>query len=109
KAGRRQQAEIERHLGDARWRAAALVDPLNGFVALDLDAVLLAWWTVALVHVLADGHTRLDAAPIRRRRRPGQNEQSEQQREQRHQNPRAAPSPRGSAPPRSVPSSNVIP
>src|SRR6266852_2701126 len=114
---RREQAVVHGQALDAARRARVLEDPLDGVVALHLGARLLARRAVARAHLLDGGHAGLDAAPLLRPRarrpheQPGDGEPGQERARApgRHQKPIAAPSPRGSAPPRSVPSVRVMP
>src|SRR5581483_6848058 len=118
----RQETVVHRHPVDAARSPGVLVDPRQGIVSFRLAAGLLAGRPLPRPHLIDGGDPGLDAAPFLGDRRA---EAPEEQRAHRdpdegrprhapepstaHQKPIAAPSPRGSAPPRSVPSVSVMP
>src|SRR5215831_5841416 len=109
--------ELDHHLVEAARSTFALVGPLDRVVVVDPPLDFLGRGPVASEDYVRAGHPGLDAVPPgrggspwerERRRDTGQREGAGD--ETPHpQNPSAAPSPRASAPPRSVPSVSVIP
>src|SRR5206468_5890992 len=104
-AVRREETEVHRHPVEPLGRLCIFVDPLDRVVALDLGPRLLRGLPVALAYLLERTDARLDTPPLGSPRGPRHAQEEDQEQDSaRHQKPSAAPSPRGSAPPRSVPS-----